>query len=221
MISRPMVIIAVFFILATAGGTLAESRGGKPGDNTVSGQVESSGGKKHIEPIGKSKTVGFRKDGNRVLIPGIVSVGLENWETVYIPIDVETNWFKSTRSTRKPVLVQMTAIPSTYLPFSNNVEFIALMENAYTRRDFIYGLEKANGREVVEIKKVNYHGRDYIGTRFQSNPAGKIIFSLCSVAKNGLMVAFKFCFDRADFRVVADNNGESIIDTFLANVIFI
>ena len=104
---------------------------------------------------------------------------------------------------------------------SNNDEFIALMEDAYTRRDFIYGLEKATGREVVEIKKVNYHGRDYIGTRYQSNPAGKIIFSLCSVAKNGLMVAFKFCFDRDDFKVVADNNGESIIDTFLENVIFI
>ena len=221
MISRPIVIMAIFFILATADGTLAESRGGKPGDNILSGRVESSGGKKHIEPIGKNKIVSFRKDGNRVLIPGTVSVGLKHWETVYIPIDVETNWFKSTRSTQKPVLVQMTAIPSTYLPFSNNVEFIALMEDAYTRRDFIYGLEKASGRDVVELKKVNYHGRDYIGTRYRSNPAGKIIFSLCSVAKNGLMVAFKFCFDRDDFKVVTDSNGDSIIDTFLENVIFI
>ncbi len=62
----------------------------------------------------------LKKEGNRVSIPGTVSVRLEEWEAVYIPVDVETNWFKSTRNTRKPVLVQMTATSCTYLPFSDN-----------------------------------------------------------------------------------------------------
>ena len=162
----------------------------------------------------------FQKKGNRVSIPGTVSVELDNWEAVYIPIDVETNWFKSTRNTRKPVLVQMTATPCTYLPFSDNDEFISLMENSLARRDFISGLEQANGREVEAVNTLKHDGRDYIGTRFKSDPGGKILFTLGSIAKSGLMVAFTFCFDRADDKTVTNLDGSSIITSFLENVSF-
>lgn len=162
----------------------------------------------------------FQKDGNRVSIPGTVSVELDNWEAVYIPIDVETNWLKSTRNTRKPVLVQMTATPCTYLPFSDNAEFISLMEDTVARRAFISGLEQANGREVETVDRVQYDGRDYIGTRFKSDAGGKILFTLGSIAKSGLMVAFTFCFDQADDKAVADLEGTSIVTTFLEKVSF-
>jgi len=162
----------------------------------------------------------FQKDGNRVSIPGTVSVELDHWEAVYIPIDVETNWFKSTRSTRKPVLVQMTATPCTYLPFSDNDEFMSLMEDSAARRDFISGLEQANGREVETVDRVKHDGRDYIGTRFKSDSGGKILFTLGSIAKSGLMVAFTFCFDQADDKTVTDLEGTSIIASFLEKVTF-
>ena len=162
----------------------------------------------------------FKKDRERVSIPGTVSVYLEDWEAVYIPIDVETNWFKNTRHTSKPVLVQMTATPSTYLPFSDNAEYIALMEDTEARRDFVYGLEKATGREVEAIEKVNHEGREYIGTRFKSSTEEKELFTLGSIAKNGLMVAFTFCFDRADEEAVTDFGTASIISMFLDNVRF-
>jgi hypothetical protein len=168
----------------------------------------------------RERQVVFQKNGNRVSIPGAVTVGLDDWEAVYIPIDVETNWYKSTRSTHKPVLLQMTATSSTYLPFSDNGEFIRLMEDTHARRDFLYGLEQANGREVEAVKTVNHDGRDYIGTRFKSDSGGKILFSLGSIAKNGLMVAFTFCFDRADDKAVTDLEGGSIITSFLENVRF-
>ncbi len=114
----------------------------------------------------------------------------------------------------------MTATPSTYLPFSNNAELITLIESAETRRDFVYGLEKAAGREVLDIQKLNYHGRDYIGTRYENKPDGKTMFSLASVARNGMLVMLTFCFDQADFPAVAAHGEQSIIEMFLANVIF-
>jgi len=162
----------------------------------------------------------FQKDGERVSIPGTVSVKLDHWEAVYIPIDVETNWFKSTRNTHKPVLVQMTATPCTYLPFSDNDEFISLMEDSTARRDFIFGMEQANGREVETVDRVKHDGRDYIGTRFKSDSGGKILFTLGSIAKSGLMVAFTFCFDQVDDKTVTDLEGTSIITSFLEKVTF-
>jgi len=162
----------------------------------------------------------FRKQGNRISIPGAVSVAMDNWEVVYIPIDVETNWFKSTRETRKPVLLQMTAVPSTYLPFSDNDEYVSLMADRDARRDFIYGLEKARGREVETVTRLNHDGRDYVGTRFKSDPGGKILFTLGSIARNGLMVAFTFCFDKADDKAVTDLEDTSILASFLENVRF-
>lgn len=162
----------------------------------------------------------FQKQGNRVSIPGTVSVELDNWEAVYIPIDVETNWFKSTHNTRKPVLVQMTATPCTYLPFSDNAEFVSLMADSVARRDIISGLEQANGREVEAINRVKHDGREYIGTRFKSDPGGKILFTLGSIAKSGLMVAFTFCFDQADDNTVTNLEGTSIITSFLERVRF-
>lgn len=220
MISRPSVSIAVFFLLVFAGTTSAESRGVAAWEKMESGRFTRSAAEKRTASDLQQKSMVFKKDGNRVSIPGAVSVRLEGWEAVYIPMDVETNWFKSTRHTRKPVLVQMTATPSTFLPFSDNVEFIELMADTDARRDFLYGLEKASGREIETVAKVNHHGRDYIGTRYKSDPGEKILFSLGSIAKNGLLIAFTFCFDRADENTVTDIAGTSIITSFLENVSF-
>jgi hypothetical protein len=114
----------------------------------------------------------------------------------------------------------MTATPSTYLPFSDNDEYVALMEDSDARRDFIFGLEKASGREVATVRKVNHDGRDYIGTRFKNAADENVLFTIGSIAKNGLMVAFTFCFDPADEKTVTEFDGASIISTFLDNVNF-
>jgi len=216
---RFSVIAAAFFFLATAGEIFAEGSGATPWREITydPGQV---GEQACTDPALWQQNSAFQKEGNQAWIPGIVSVGLAEWEAVYIPIDVETNWFKSTRSTHKPVLVQMTATPCTYLPFSDNDEFVALMEDVDARRDFIYGLEKARGREVEAVEKVKYDGWDYIVTRYKSDSGEKVLFSLGSIARNGLMVAFTFCFDRADEAAVTDLNATSIISTFLENVNF-
>lgn len=220
MIGRLSVVGAAIFFLAFAGKAFAESR-----DTTYWKKRETSGLGSAVvatcsETDSREKEMLFKKDGNRVSIPGTVSVWLKEWESVYIPVDVETNWFKSTQNTHKPVLVQMTATPCTYLPFSDNAEFIELMEDVDARRDFIYGLEKASGREVEAVEKVNHDGRDYIGTRYKSDSAKKVLFSLGSIAKNGLMVVFTFCFDRADENAVTDLDGTSIIASFMENVNF-
>ncbi len=220
MTGRLSVVMAAFFLMAFAGKAFAESRDItylKKGESINFG---SAGAETGLETESRGKNMVFKKDGNRVSIPGTVSVRLEEWEAVYIPVDVETNWFKSTRNTHKPVLVQMTATPSTYLPFSDNEEFITLMEDTDARRDFIYGMEKASGREVEAVEKVNHDGRDYIGTRYKSDSGKKVLFSLGSIAKNGLMVAFTFCFDRADDKAVTDFDEASIITSFLENVNF-
>jgi len=220
MTHRLSVVMAAFFLMAFAGKAFAESRDityWKKGETSRLGRdvVETCS-----ETDSRRKEMVFEKEGNRVSIPGTVSVRLEEWEAVYIPVDVETNWFKSTRNTHKPVLVQMTATSCTYLPFSDNAEFITLMGDDDARRDFIYGLEKASGREVETVEKVNHDGRDYIGTRYKSDSNKKVLFSLGSIAKNGLMVAFNFCFDRADDEAVTDIEGTSIITSFLENVSF-
>lgn len=220
MTRRLGVVIATFFLMALGGKVFAESR-----DITYwkKGKLSRPGNampETCSETDSRGKNMVLKKDGNRVSIPGTVSVRLEEWEAVYIPVNVETNWFKSTRNTHKPVLVQMTATSCTYLPFSDNAEFITLMEDDDARRDFIYGLEKASGREVETVEKVNHDGRDYIGTRYKSDYDKKVLFSLGYIAKNGLMVAFNFCFDRADDDAVTDLDGTSIITSFMENVSF-
>jgi len=220
MTGRLSVVMAAFFLMAFAGKAFAESRDVTYWEKGEASRVGSAAAETWSETNSREKDMVFKKDGNRVSIPGTVSVRLEGWEAVYIPVDVETNWFKSTRTTLKPVLVQLTATPSTYLPFSDNEEFIELMEDVDARRDFIYGMEKASGREVEAVHKVNHDGRDYIGTRYKSDSDKKVLFSLGSIAKNGLMVAFTFCFDRADDNAVTDFDGTSIITSFLENVSF-
>lgn len=219
MAGRLGVTMAIVLILASAGRAFSGGRSATSWKEMESADYRLSA-LQDCTADAKGKNVVFRKEGNRVSIPGAVSVELEEWEAVYIPIDVETDWFKSTRNTRKPVLVRMTATPSTYLPFSDNAEYVALMENAEARRDFLYGLEKASGRDVDAVQKVNHAGRDYIGTRFESGPDEKVLFTLGSIAKNGLMVAFTFCFDQADEKAVTDFDGTSIISVFLENVNF-
>ena len=212
------------FVLAVLLICMAIPGPGFADNQTITNWNFSSAGSSVFQACGekdsKNHYLVFQKDGNRVSIPGTVSVELDNWEAVYIPIDVETNWFKSTRNTRKPVLVQMTATPCTYLPFSDNDEFISLMADSAARRDFISGLEQANGREVETVNRVKHDGRDYIGTRFKSDPGGKILFTLGSIAKSGLMVAFTFCFDQADEKTVTNLEGTSIITSFLEKVRF-
>lgn len=220
MTSRLTVVIATLFLLAFAGNAFADSRDITYWEELESSRLESSAVETCADTDSRERHVVFKKNGNRVSIPGTVSVKLDEWEAVYIPVDVETNWFKSTRNTQKPVLVQMTATSCTYLPFSDNAEFITLMEDADARRDFIYGLEKASGREVESVGKVNHDGREYISTRYRSDSGKKVLFSLGSIAKNGLMVAFNFCFDRADDDAVTDLDETSIITSFLENVRF-
>ena len=217
---RLSVVMAAFFLMVFAGKVFAESS-----DITYWKKGESSSLGSALDGVcsetdSRRENMVLKKEGNRVSIPGTVSVRLEEWEAVYIPVDVETNWFKSTRNTLKPVLFQMTATSCTYLPFSDNEEFIMLMEDDDARRDFIYGLEKASGREVETVEKVNHDGRDYIGTRYKSDSDKKVLFSIGSIAKNGFMVAFNFCFDRADDEAVTDIDGTSIITSFLENVSF-
>ena len=220
MTGRLGVFMAVFLFIVFPGKAFADSGDGAHWKNGEAGRLGSDVLETCSETDSREKEMIFKKNGDRISIPGTVSVRLAEWEAVYIPVDVETNWFKSTRNTKKPVLLQMTATPSTYLPFSDNEEFIALMEDPDARRDFIYGLEKASGREVAAVHRVNHDGRDYIGTRYKSDADKKVLFSLGSIAKNGLMVAFTFCFDRADDNAVTDLDGTSVITSFLENVRF-